>query len=38
MEVDEGRQEVEVHEEEVRRFDPNAVFELDLNSDDSDGD
>lgn len=34
---DKAEQRVEVvHEEQVRRYDPGAVFQLDLNSDDSD--
>ncbi|KAL0247756.1 hypothetical protein I308_103834 [Cryptococcus tetragattii IND107] len=34
----EGRREHVEHEESGRRYDPNAVFQLDLNSDDSDED
>lgn len=38
-EEDKQEQRVEiVHEEQVRRYDPGAVFQLDLNSDDSDDD
>lgn len=36
-EEDKQDQRVEiVHEEQVRRYDPGAVFQLDLNSDESD--